>query len=166
MENRTDRDIGLYSIFCLLTHKLRLVFHRFTGEVLDAYQFCKEHPYPAWFHPVFREIILCPAFFTFPATPTRSQCLTVNRWQNDFYQDGRSMIFFQVWIMMHQLVHHYLENPGTHKNPRAEVYKVNQCVRLSSTASVQNAGNYVYYAASKSLTTPYLIKFRYFSTDL
>lgn len=58
------------------------------------------------------------------------------------------MADFQVWMLMHELVHFYSEQdlPPNYK----EFYLVNECLRLSPTESVENPANYVYYAASKS----------------
>ena len=123
----------------------------FGKKVYDAFEQCQQYGgqnkglYPAFYDTVFREIILCPHFFSMPTISARSPCLTVNKYQGNFYQDGRNMFDFQLWAVMHELVHFYLPGP-----PHLEVYNVNDCLRLSAEKSIQNAQSYVYYAASKS----------------
>ena len=113
------------------------------GTVFDLYDFCQSEV--AFYQIDAEEIIICPLFFNYPAVPSTSQCLTVNKYQEKFYQDGSQMYEFQLWILLHEIVHFYKGGLWP------EVYDVNACLRLNAGKSVVNAQNYLYYAASKSL---------------
>ncbi|KAL6714889.1 hypothetical protein ACLMJK_007149 [Lecanora helva] len=124
----------------------QMVFTHTDRPPVDVYEYCQERPqHPSFYLSFFREIILCPHFFTTPIVALRSTCLTVNRYQGNFYQDGSLMTRYQLWSLMHELAHFYIQQTRP-----IDVYNVNDCLRLSAGRSVVNAQNFVYYAASKS----------------
>ena len=123
---------------------------RFTNNfrpTLDVYEWCQQHQgIPAWFHPDFREIFLCPDFFRKSMDATQPPCLTVNKYQGNFYQNGDMMTNYQLPIVMHELAHFYIQKTvGT----PSDSYDVNDCLRLNAGESVENAMNFEYYVASK-----------------
>lgn len=93
-------------------------------------------------------VFLCPRFWTQPAIPGRVKgaCLTVLPHFNRFKQDGGSLLGYRIWVLLHELVHHYIyETSGTED----DFYSVNECAALSASAAVENAQNFVFYVASK-----------------
>lgn len=93
-------------------------------------------------------VFLCPRFWTQPAIPGRSKsaCLRVLPHFNRFEEDGGRLLSYRVWVLLHELAHHYIfETSGT----EVDVYSVNECAGLSASAAVENAQNFVFYVASK-----------------
>ena len=93
-------------------------------------------------------IFLCPPFWTQPAIPGRVKgaCLTVSPHFNRFKQDGGRLLGYRVWVLLHELVHHYIfERSGT----QDDFYSANECAGLSASAAMENAQNFVFYVASK-----------------
>ena len=95
-------------------------------------------------------IVICPVFFTQPAVPVRStaSCLTVDPHQNLFVGDGKSLYKYQLWHVLHELVHYYVYST---KGNALEVFPINICLFLFGEAAVLNAQSYIYYAASKRM---------------
>ena len=95
-------------------------------------------------------IVICPAFFDHPVVPTKSpaNCFSIDPQLDRYALDGRSSIKYQVWHIMHELVHYYVYST---KQKRVDVYAVNACVNLPGGYAVLNPQSYTYYAASKRM---------------
>ncbi len=93
-------------------------------------------------------IVICPAFFTQAAIPVQStaSCLTVDSHRNKFVQDGKSLIKYQLWLILHELVHYYVYSI---EEDTIDIYGINFCLALPGRSAVLNAQSYVYYVASK-----------------
>ncbi|KAL9135983.1 MAG: hypothetical protein Q9175_002801, partial [Cornicularia normoerica] len=94
-------------------------------------------------------VFLCPRFWTQPAIPGRSTsaCLTVLPHFNRFKQDdGGRLLSYQVWVLLHELAHHYIYETS---RTEVDIYSANDCAQLSASAAVENAQNFVFYVASK-----------------
>lgn len=93
-------------------------------------------------------IVICPVFFTQASIPVQStaSCLTIDPYRNRFVQDGKSLIKYQLWHILHELVHYYVYSTV---EDHIDIYGINACLALPARAAVLNAQSYVYYAASK-----------------
>lgn len=130
---------------------------QFTWEVddnntVDAYTRCRSYtdvPAMALLNTPYT--IICPAFHSQPAIPAQSSasCYNVVSNQNRFEQDGKSLIRYQTWHIIHELVHYYVWST---KEENFDVYPINTCLNLRDQIAVLNPNSYTYYAASKSLT--------------
>lgn len=96
-------------------------------------------------------IAICPAFFNRPVVPTKSpgNCFSINPQSDRYALDGRSSLNYQVWHIMHELIHYYVYST---KQKRVNIYSVNACVDLPGGYAVLNPQSYIYYAASKGMT--------------
>ena len=118
---------------------------------MDGYTYCRmaqNKNVAAFFIPGSNIIALCPYFFTLAAVPAVSSrsCLTVNPHFRRFDQDGRRMLMFQLWAILHELAHYYIYASN---GAMVDFYDVNSCLILAPSEAVKNAQNFVYYAASK-----------------
>ena len=124
------------------------------GRQSDAYTACKQNPVPAFgiFGSKYLKstIVLCPAFWKYPAIPSssRSTCLNVDPHFNRFRSDGERILHYQIWVLLHELAHIYVY---AKTGSLFDVSTSNDCALLSATSAVNSAQNYVYYAASKSI---------------
>ena len=94
-------------------------------------------------------IFLFPGFWKEPSVPSASprRCLTLLPHFNKYREDGRSFISYQIWTLVHELVHQYAAD--LNQGSEGEAMYVNDCVQLPASKAVANAQNYVYYIASK-----------------
>ena len=126
------------------------------GKQADAFTACEKSPVNAF--GVFgskylrNTIVLCPAFWSYPdiPQPSTANCLTVDPLFNRFRESGKRLINYQLWVIMHELVHSYVY---ARSGSLSELSSVNDCVSLAAGSSVINAQNYVFYAASKCSIT-------------
>lgn len=110
-------------------------------------------------------LVICPVFFTHPAIPLQStaSCLDVDPRRSRFVQDGKSLIKYQMWHILHELVHYYVYST---KGRHLDVYGINACLALRSAYAVLNAQSYTYYIASEWITqlsrlcSPYALHLR------
>ena len=114
----------------------------------DLFNFCdkrnsKGFKSTAFLDTLSSQIILCPEFFIIPELPPPDQCRAVNKYQSNFYDYNPHIPNYQLWHLMHEVAHFYI-----HDNPEEEAYLLNECLRLNAIASVNNAENYIFYAAS------------------
>lgn len=122
------------------------------GSQFDAYTACEQSPVLAFavFGTKFpkNSIVLCPAFWTYAPIPSmsKSTCLTVDPHFNRFRDDGRRFISYQLWVILHELAHAYIY---ARDGQLLDVSTANDCASLSATSAVNNAQNYVFYAASE-----------------
>ena len=131
------------------------------GRQVDAYTRCRilgEVPAMIFLKSPF--IVICPVFFTHPGIPIQStaSCLTVDPHLNRFVQNGKSLIMYQLWYILHELVHYYVYAT---KESHLDIYGVNACLVLRSASAVLNAQSYVYYVASEWMTQLSLCCYRH-----
>ncbi len=125
------------------------------GKQLDAYTACTQSPVHAFsvFGTRFlkNSIILCPVFWTYAAIPpsSKSTCLRVDPHFNRFRDDGKRLTNYQLWVILHELAHSYIY---AHSGSLMDLYTSNDCMSLSTSSAVNNAQNYVYYAASELIS--------------
>ena len=124
------------------------------GRQFDAYTACQQSPVHAFgvFGTRFLKysIVLCPAFWTYAAIPSlsKSACLPVDPHFNRFRDNGRRMVNYQLWVILHELAHAYIyANSGS----LVDVSTANDCMSLAASSAVKNAQNYVFYAASECI---------------
>ena len=127
------------------------------GLKQDAYADCLAEGAAAHALLGVRIIILCPDFFTLPAEPIRSKsnCLKPDAQQiGQFEGDGFAFTKYQMWILLHELVHAYVfvANGGS-----LDIYWVNECLDLPGNETVMNAQSFTYYVASELATSPYFL---------
>ena len=127
----------------------------------DAYTQCRSHttaPAMAILNTPY--IVLCPYFFDQPGVPIRSSasCYTTVPNQRRFVQDGKSLVKYQIWTVIHELVHYYVWST---KLRNADVYPINACLGLFGEVAALNPNSYIYYAASKWLTQLLLLRSPY-----
>ena len=124
------------------------------GRQLDAYTACESSPVQAFgiFGSKYLQntIVLCPAFWDSLAIPSSSQsaCMPVDPHFNRFRADGKRLVDYQLWVLLHELAHVYVY--AKYGN-LYDVSAPNDCALLSGSSAISNAQNYVYYAASKSV---------------
>ncbi len=126
------------------------------GRQGDAYSTCQQSPVNSF--GVFgskylkNSIVLCPAFFDYVALPSLSKaaCVPVDPHFNRFRDSGKRLVNYQLWVLLHELVHVYVY---ARSGSLTELSTANDCVSLAAGSAVNNAQNYVFYAASKSLIT-------------
>lgn len=129
------------------------------GTQFDAYTACEQSPVLAFavFGTKFpkNSIVLCPDFWTYAPIPPMSKatCLAVDPHFNRFRDTGRRFIGYQLWVILHELAHAYIY---AHSGQLLDVSTANDCTSLSATSAVNNAQNYVFYAASEFLLRPRL----------
>lgn len=129
----------------------QVTFEQDNNEV-DAYTRCQSYlGVPAMILLPTPFIVICPVFFTHAPIPVQStaSCYTVNPHRNQFVQNGKSLIKFQIWHIMHELVHYYVY-ATTQQD--LDVYGINDCLALPARRAVLNPNSYTYYVASKPMT--------------
>ena len=107
------------------------------------------------FTPPKQYIILCPVFWsssTIPAVPPPNTCLSVSTYTNKYRDNGLRQRHFRMWVLLEELAHYYIYT-STLRKDAPDIYDVNKCVRLAAETAHLNAISYVYYAASKLLST-------------
>lgn len=125
------------------------VSYRENDKRVDAYSRCRTHSEtPAIALLKSPYIVLCPFFFTQPSIPLQSasSCLTVASHRTRFVQNGKTLIKYQLWHVLHELVHYYVYST---LQDNIDIYNINACLALTAKSAVLNAQSYVYYAASK-----------------
>lgn len=94
-------------------------------------------------------VVVCPFFFTQPAIPpargSGSGCLSVDARRNRFVENGMGLVGFQVWELVHELVHFYVY---ASRGVAYDFYGVNACLAMLGRGAVGNAPSYVFYVAS------------------
>lgn len=142
----------------------------------DMLDFCNDNvfhtaAYPST-NPPIPFIIICPFFWTAQAPNVygdlppsavngqpASNCLSVNTAINRFRYNGRrpdgnplgfSLTQYRMWILLEEIVHHYTY---VLQGQTLDQYDINKCFRLSAQSSLMTAHTYVYYAASKLVST-------------
>ena len=125
------------------------VSYRENGKRVDVYTRCRalgEVPAIALLKSPY--IVICPFFFTLPSIPAQSTstCLTVDSYRTRFVQNGKSLVKYQLWHVLHELVHYYVYATV---QDHMDIYNINACLALKAKNAVLNAQSYVYYAASK-----------------
>ncbi len=119
------------------------------GKQEDVYDFCRSRAEsPALILLAASMIFLCPTFFTFPAVPVQSSasCYSVDPHRNQFVQKGRNLVEYQIWSVMHEMVHYYTFA----KTARlVDEYGINDCLALLGRDAIVNPESYSYYVASK-----------------
>ena len=131
------------------------------GSQIDAYTACENSPLQAFgiFGTKYLQntIVLCPAFWNFLAIPSssKSACMPVDPHFNRFRADGKRLVNYQLWILLHELAHIYVY---AKTGLLIDVMPPNDCALLTGGNAVGNPQNYVYYAASKSvlMTLPWM----------
>ena len=124
------------------------------GNQIDAYTTCQQSPVNSFAiigsKYLKNSIVLCPAFWTFPAIPTSSKadCLKVDPNFNRFRDSGKRLVNFQLWVLLHELLHSYIY---ARSGSLSEVSTANDCASLAAGSALDNTQNYVFYAASKSI---------------
>lgn len=122
------------------------------GRQFDAYTACQESPINAFdiygSRSLQNPIVLCPAFWKYAAIPplSKSNCLTVDPHFNRFRDSGRRLIDYQLWVILHELAHHYIY---ARSGRQADVMAATDCMSLTGSSAVNNAQSFVYYAASE-----------------
>ena len=112
---------------------------------VDLFTYCQHDPLTRIIN--FGVIILCPQFWNIRDFTTHSNCLTVNKYQQNFYQEGYGMMTAKIWLLLDELVEFYIPEYDLEK----VVYEANDCLRLIGRDAVKNPANYVYYLASESI---------------
>ena len=122
------------------------------GRQFDAFTACQQSPVHAFgiFGTKFlkNSIVLCPAFWTYAGIPSssKSSCLRVDPHFNRFRDSGKRLVNYQLWVVLHELAHAYIY---ARSGSLSDVANSNDCMSLSASSAVNNAQNYVYYAASE-----------------
>ena len=125
------------------------------GVRIDTYTFCMENPRVSAYIWRGQSItVLCPTFFKNPAVPVRTpeSCLTVDPHFNVFRHDDKRFSDYQLWILLHELVHYYTFALGDNREPDIEPegsYLVNYCLMLPAKMAVNHAYSYVYFVADE-----------------
>ncbi|KAF6236298.1 hypothetical protein HO173_005551 [Letharia columbiana] len=121
------------------------------GRQLDAYTACHQSPVHAFAIVGTRflknYIVLCPAFWTYAAIPSssKSTCLPVDPHFNRFREGGGRLVQFQLWVILHELAHAYIY---ARSGLVTDVSTANNCMWLAASSAVNNAQNFVFYAAN------------------
>ena len=118
------------------------------GKRVDAYTRCRSYTEaPAMALLTTPYIVICPAFWTHPAIPSQSStnCYDVGTQGKYFVQDGKSWVKYQIWHLMHEMIHFYV---WATKQMNDDVFGINQCVDLIGGRAVLNPQSYTYYATS------------------
>ena len=119
------------------------------GRQVDVYTKCRSYlRAPAMALLTTPYIVLCPVFFEDPGVPAPStaSCYDIDTQRNQFVQDGKSLIEYQLWHVMHELVHYYVY---TNTGKDMDVYGINACLKLIGRDAVINPQSYSYYVASE-----------------
>lgn len=129
-------------------------------RTLDVYDICRDPaPPPTALAMKFNHwIVLCPQFFTnrIPATPPwqldppsapEEYCRKTDRIGRTM---GSLLIDYRPSILLHELVHQYLEALGLARREVRETYDFHGALSLSASDSLVNPANYQYYVAGKS----------------
>ena len=118
----------------------------------DPWQICSFSGQAAFYASESSFIFLCPRFFSYPAIPTDltgRNCPGVR--DNQWVPNGRNLYDYQTYIILHELVHFYLQShslSGITLPP--EQYFLDGCVALDPLQSLHNPTNYQVYVASMS----------------
>ncbi|KAL9116872.1 MAG: hypothetical protein Q9187_006598, partial [Circinaria calcarea] len=91
------------------------------------------------YHDESQFVFLCPRTLRLPAYPNVRDCVRRTNSKNR----GISLLETQFTILLHELVHVYLNRP----NLKPEVYGIFECLELPPEKSVANAGSYAFYIA-------------------
>lgn len=122
------------------------------GRQFDAYTACQQSPVHAFSvlgsKFLKNPIVLCPAFWAYAAYPSSSKsgCLIVDPHFNRFRDNGRRLVTYQLWVLLHELAHSYIYAKS---GSLADISTANDCMSLSARSALNNAQNFVFYAASE-----------------
>ena len=117
-----------------------------TEGVVDLFTYCHQNT-ALWRSDNCGVIGICPEFWTTRDFTTHSNCLTVNKYQQNFYQDGSQMTAAKMWLLFFQLLEFYI--PGYEIENAVDL--ANDCLRLQGKDAVKNPDSYGYYLASESI---------------
>ena len=144
-------------IFCI-TGPGQVKWERDENPGGDLYYRYMSHNSPATVH-FSRDapfIFIFPRFWNYPSVPSASPstCLTVVPHFNNYKQNGEDYISYQLWILLHEFIHHYTYD----YSPEAdrEIFLVNDCLRLPASKAIGNPQNYIFYVASEFFDPLYL----------
>lgn len=122
------------------------------GGERDIYDQCKNENWAALYKPQTNWIFLCPLFFQVvqkASTPAAYCPAIVDDQFEENGQEGK-LVQNQMWILMHELVHFYLDSsPGPATSSARETYSINESFRLRARQAISNAQSYVWYSACK-----------------
>ena len=124
------------------------VSYSLNKALIDAYDRCQSSGYVTAVALLGTPyLLICPKFFNKPSVPvkTPTSCLSVDPSGSRFLQSGTSQVEYQIWYIIHELVHYYI---WPTKREKVDIYDVNKCVELPGHRAVLNPTSYEYYASS------------------
>lgn len=117
---------------------------------MDAYTQCRgrSEQLPLFIQPNGYGIVLCPGFFNHAAIPSDSSslCLTVDPHFDRFSHDGRNLITYRIWLLLHELVAFYVQ---ALEGEILDIQGVNGCETMLARDAVRNPWNFVFYVISE-----------------
>lgn len=143
------------TMFCT-TGENQVAYITAAGVRIDTYAFCMNHPrVSAYIWRGSAITVLCPKFFENPVAPVRSPraCLTVDPDFNIFDHDTKGFSDYQLWILLHELVHYYTHaiGDGVRDNEPEASALANYCLMIPARMAVNHAYSYVYFVAGESV---------------
>lgn len=93
-------------------------------------------------------IFLCSNFFEKSAFPTATNCPKVQFWWNRYFSSTGHALRNQFSIIVHELAHHYSPHPIV---ALQEVHDLNKIIYQNADFQLNNAANFAYFAACKSM---------------
>ena len=117
----------------------------------DPWMLCKMGATASFYSFSTAYIWICPIFFNNPTKPVDfTGMLCPNVRDNVFTGDDTRFLNFQTYVMIHEMVHFYLQDQSlTGTTYPTEQYRPNDCVALSPLHSLHNPTNYHAYIASR-----------------
>lgn len=156
IETWTSQTVHTPVLTCAFEPGVTVRVHQRT---VDVYDVCRDPlPAPTAFGMKFNHwIVLCPQFFTnvIPATPPwhlnpptapKDYCRKKDRIGRTI---GGLLIHYRPSVLLHELVHQYLQAFGLVRGEIEETYDFDGALSLSATDSLVNPANYQYYVAGK-----------------
>lgn len=95
-----------------------------------------------------RNIFICSNFFEKPAFPTAANCPKVQFWWNRYFSSNGHALGNQFSIIVYELAHHYSPHPIV---AMQEVHDLNKIIYQNANFQLNNAANFAYFAACKSM---------------
>lgn len=93
-------------------------------------------------------IFLCSNFFEKPAFPTAANCPVVQFWWSRYFSSTGHALSNQFSIIVYELAHHYSPHPIVGLQ---EVHDLNKIIYQHADFQLNNAANFAYFAACKSM---------------
>lgn len=122
------------------------------GGERDIYDDCKNENWAAFYKQQTNWIFLCPLFFQIAQKASTPAAFCPAIVDDQFEENGQEgkLVQNQMWILMHELVHFYLDSsPGPATSDARETYSINESFRLRARKAISNAQSYVWYSACK-----------------